>query len=415
MSQLAEEPPAGAAEAMADETGRAGSEGAGAPSEAVLSMHPEGGEPFGAEGSRRGGAFAREPGEGGEPTQEDVSLGRRFFNVQTLASFAIAFAILFFLVTRVSIDVWGTARAIAGANPWYYLLALASFYLIFPIRALRWRRMLRNAGCTAEEVPGVPRLAQIIYLSFFANCLVPAKLGDVYRAYLLKRWAGVSGSKAGGTIVAERLLDLTTLLFLAGAAGLVSLRGQSQEKLAVLVGPLEMLAGLIALAAVGLAAMRFWSGWVRGILPARVHGPYGRFEEGTLGAFGSYHVLLPYSLLSWLCEALRLFFVTRAIGLSLAGSLPVELAMVTTVAMVASLLTALPLTPAGLGFVESALVASLLLMGVKGEGLAFSAAFLDRTISYASLVIIGLVVYLASARAGLRLGGGAQANRPDRV
>lgn len=393
MSQLAEEPSAEAAEGMADETGRAGSEGAEALPEATLST----------------------PSESGEPTQEDVSLGRRFFNVQTLASFAIAFAILFFLVTRVRIDVPGTVRAIAGANPLYYLLALASFYLIFPIRALRWRRMLRNAGCTAEEVPGVPRLAQIIYLSFFANCLVPAKLGDVYRAYLLKRWAGVSGSKAGGTIVAERLLDLTTLLFLAGGAGLVSLRGQSEEKLAVLVGPLEMLAGLIVLAALGLAAMRFWSRWVRGFLPARVHGLYGRFEEGALGAFGSYHVLLPYSLLSWLCEALRLFFVTRAIGLSLAGSLPVELAMVTTVAMVASLLTALPLTPAGLGFVESALVASLLLMGIKGEGLAFSAAFLDRTISYASLVIIGLVVYLASARAGFRLGGGAQANRPGRV
>jgi uncharacterized protein (TIRG00374 family) len=122
---------------------------------------------------------------------------------------------------------------------------------------------------------------------------------------------------------------------------------------------------------------------------------------------------LPYSVLSWACEAVRLFFVVRAIGVSLSDNLVVELAMTTTVALIASLLTALPLTPAGLGFVESALVASLLLMGVRSEQLAFSVAFLDRTISYASLVVIGLVVYLVSARATFRPAAPTQRERAD--
>jgi uncharacterized protein (TIRG00374 family) len=346
----------------------------------------------------RQAAGGREADQGTENGAADVSLAKRFLNWQTLVSFVVAFAILLFLVTRSNIDVARTLRAIASASPAYFALALVSYYLVFPIRALRWRLMLRNSGLDSRQVPGVGKLGVIVLISWFANCLVPAKLGDVYRAYLLKRWGGVSGSKAGGTIVAERVIDLATLLLLAGAAGLVALRGQSREKLDTLVGPLEVMAALVALAAIALLSMRLWSRWIRGLLPSRVHGLYARFEEGAVGSFGSYHVLLPTSVLVWVCEVLRLFFVTRSIGLRLADSLPTEVAIVTAAALVGSLFTALPLTPAGLGFVESGVVAALVLMGLKDQGLALSVALLDRTISYASVVAFGLIAYLISTR-----------------
>jgi uncharacterized protein (TIRG00374 family) len=241
-----------------------------------------------------------------------------------------------------------------------------------------------------------------VFLSWFVNCLVPAKLGDVYRAYLLKSWHGISGSKAGGTIVAERLIDLTSLLLLGGAAGLLSLRGQPPEKLATLAGPLEIMAALVLAAGIGLVAMRLYSAWFRRIVPERFHGLYARFEEGALGAFGRIEILLPLSILVWVFEAARLYFVTRAMGLTLSPNPFTEVMMVTAVALVASLLTALPLTPAGLGFVESGVVGALLLLGIKDEGLAFSVAFLDRTISYLSLVVFGLITYLLTMRSTMR-------------
>jgi uncharacterized protein (TIRG00374 family) len=67
-------------------------------------------------------------------------------------------------------------------------------------------------------------------------------------------------------------------------------------------------------------------------------------------------------------------------------------------------LTTLPITPAGLGFVESAVVGILLLASRAGlvagidENLAASVAILDRTISYWSLIVVGLAVYLLSKR-----------------
>jgi glycosyltransferase 2 family protein len=342
-----------------------------------------------------------------EEAPADLSLSRRFFDWKTLASFVVAIAILALLLSRVKIDVGATLEAIRHADPFLFLLGAVSFYMVFPVRGLRWQLMLRNSGLPPAEIPTVPRLIRIIFVSWFVNCLVPAKLGDVYRAYLLKSWERISGSKAGGTIVAERFTDLTTLLLLGGAAGLLSLRGAPPEKLAAIAGPLEGLAGLVIVAALGLVAMRLYSSWVRRIIPKRFGDLYSRFEEGAVGAFGNYQVLLPLSVFVWVFESARLYFVTKSIGVTLSADPMTEVMMVTAVALVASLLTALPLTPAGLGFVESGVVAALLLLGVKDEGLAFSVAFLDRTISYLSLVVFGFVVYLISFRPGSRVAPGA--------
>ena len=62
--------------------------------------------------------------------------------------------------------------------------------------------------------------SEIIFLSWLVNCLVPAKLGDVYRAYLLKINSPVSLSRTFGTVFIERVLDLFAIVVLGLAAGL---------------------------------------------------------------------------------------------------------------------------------------------------------------------------------------------------
>ena len=61
-------------------------------------------------------------------------------------------------------------------------LAFVVFYIGFPLRGLRWAMLLRGTGLRI----GIRDATEIIFLSWLVNCLVPAKLGDVYRAYLLK-------------------------------------------------------------------------------------------------------------------------------------------------------------------------------------------------------------------------------------
>ncbi len=102
-----------------------------------------------------------------------------------------------------------------GADPWLLLAGFVIFYCTFPLRALRWRMLLENADVPVREGrnswASLPALMEYIYLSWFANCVVPAKLGDAYRGYLLKHNGKVSFSATFGTIFAERLLDMIGL------------------------------------------------------------------------------------------------------------------------------------------------------------------------------------------------------------
>ncbi len=340
--------------------------------------------------------------QNGTPENGDaasVSLEKRFLNLRTLISFGVAFAILYFVFRQMNLNLGDIASHIVAANPALYLVALLVYYSTFIVRSLRWKILLKNVGfdeTSGHKLPSVAGLGEIIFLSWFANCIMPAKLGDAYRAYLLKRNADVSFSKTFGTILAERIVDLLLTFVLLALTGLVAFHGTLPST--ILVG---MQASLVLVAAVivGLLAMRNLGAVIRRLLPRRLHRYYELFEEGTLHSFRQLPLVLGYSLLAWVIEAGRLYFVVLALGLSGVG-FPVVL----FTAIAGSLLTSLPGTPAGLGFVESVIIGILLLSSSFGlvtgidQSMATSVAILDRTISYWSLVIFGLVAYLLSKK-----------------
>jgi len=90
----------------------------------------------------------------------------------------------------------------------------------FPLRGWRWSILVRGTGYALR----VRDATEIIFISWTVNCLVPAKLGDIYRAYLLKINSPVSLSRTFGTVFIERVLDLFAIATLALAAGFVSFR-----------------------------------------------------------------------------------------------------------------------------------------------------------------------------------------------
>jgi glycosyltransferase 2 family protein len=324
----------------------------------------------------------------------EPSLWQRFFRPRTLISFAIGMAILAFSLSRLQIDLPETLRTIRSANWLLLVAALLVYYATFPIRALRWRGMLENAGCQRRDLPSLAGLAEIIYLSWFANSVVPAKLGDVYRAYLLRSRSKVPFSKAGGTILAERLIDLAVLLVLLGSTGLLSFRGALPPPVLTV---LELGSAGVVAAGIALLAMRHLDHLLRPLVPQRFQRLYHHFHEGTIGSFGGYPQLLGLTLLAWVVEAGRLFLVIQAVGLTLSPNLAVQALMVAFIALAAALLTAPPGTPAGLGYVEAGLVLALTVLGAN-HSVALSVALLDRSISFGSLLVGGLIVYIWSHR-----------------
>src|SRR5712692_1523767 len=156
---------------------------------------------------RIGAKMALPPDVGAE--EREVNIARRLMRKETLASFVVAFVILALLLTHLSIDFGDLLTRVQSADPVLYLVAFVVYYLTFPLRAYRWLLLLNNIGIEKSDrtpLPSMPGLAHIIFMGWFANCVVPAKLGDAYRGYLLKKETRVSFSSTMGTVLAERII-----------------------------------------------------------------------------------------------------------------------------------------------------------------------------------------------------------------
>jgi len=316
---------------------------------------------------------------------EKLSLRRRFLNFRTLLSFIAAFALLIFAIERLDIDFASVWDVIAGCNLLFYVLAFASYYLTFPLRAWRWRVLLHNVGFRKEQgvnLPSFGGLTQIMLINWFANSILYARLGDAYRAYLLKENADVSFSKTIGTVLAERVMDVIIIFLLLGVAVFGLLGGKGMVMVAVVLGVgVAMLVGIAIL----LGVMGQFGSAVERRLPTRVKRVFTLFREGTFGSFDRLPILVSLSIGIWLLEAGRLLLVSHSLGFS------IGLGLILFVALANALLVAIPFTPGGLGLVEPG-IAGLLTIAVARND-AWSIALVDRTISFVSVIVIGLLVF----------------------
>lgn len=106
----------------------------------------------------------------------------------------------------------------ASVRVWPFIGMIVVATLVFPLRTVRWRYLLRLDG---ETLPWIP-LWHSLAIGFMANNLLPARTGEIARAYAAQKLTGVKFSTAAATIAVERVLDgitLVTLLALAAAAG----------------------------------------------------------------------------------------------------------------------------------------------------------------------------------------------------
>src|SRR4030088_3339698 len=161
-----------------------------------------------------------------EAAAQRSALRDRLLDVRTLISFAILAVVLFVVLTHVPLDYGAILRAIGQTNLLIYGVAVVAFYFSCVVRTVRWELLLRNTG----ESPHFGQLFHIVILAWFANCVLPAKMGDFYRAYLLRQETDVSGSKGLGTIFSERALDFLVLMSLLLVSGLVSFRNPAPDR-----------------------------------------------------------------------------------------------------------------------------------------------------------------------------------------
>ena len=95
---------------------------------------------------------------------------------------------------------------------WTWMLLSFPFgVLAMAMRGWRWRQTLEPLGLKPRGEVAV----NAVFLSYAASLVVP-RIGEFTRCGVLKRWEGISFSRALGTVVTERIVDMLLMLLVVG-------------------------------------------------------------------------------------------------------------------------------------------------------------------------------------------------------
>ena len=103
-------------------------------------------------------------------------------------------------------EVW---RAIRSANAGLIVAAILVTLVTYLFRAWRWQALLAPLGHARFR-----QSFRMTVIGFAANFMLPGRVGEVLRPYLLARSEGFNAAAAFATIIVERILDLASVLSL---------------------------------------------------------------------------------------------------------------------------------------------------------------------------------------------------------
>ena len=236
--------------------------------------------------------------------------------ILTWIGIAVSLAVVVHLVSSVDLAAAFRAMALAGL-PW--LLAAAALYLaIFPIRGLRWSISMSDL----RRIP-VQTTTEVFVVGAMANNVMPARLGDVVRAYILARRADVPATTTFSNVLLERILDGFTVVGLLAAVLMFAPPGEAWVHTvggamgvlfvgALLGACLVAWNEALALRILAIALRPFPSA-----LSARLDSLARRLAAGVrvLKNAGSVGKILALSVAIWLLEVCVYALVQRAFGL----------------------------------------------------------------------------------------------------
>ncbi len=324
------------------------------------------------------------------------SIGERIRRPSTIAGLLFTVVLLVGLWRAASaFNLDQVATLIGSANPLALAAALAATLATLLLRGLRWRELLSVVNLSISRRAAI----EILALSFWVNVVLPAKIGDFYRAWLLKRNGGPSFGRGVGTVVLERALDLITVALLGALSGAVAFGGELPAAVLVLMVFALVLAlvGILVLLAARGPASRLSK---RLPLPRQAAEPLERafdaLKEGS--SRGGIVRVAPHTCVIWALQALRLGAVAAALGLfqvdPAAGAIGPSAVLFT--ALASAVLSTVPFTPAGLGIVEAGSVGILVgIFGMTPES-AIALMLLDRITDIGSLMAGGAVLFAVS-------------------
>ena len=137
-------------------------------------------------------------------------------------------------------EVWNSLKKI---KYYYIIFMILITYLTYVIRTIRWQILLEPLKKTSYS-----NLFPTVMVSFFLLIILPARLGEFARAYLVGVKEKISKTGAFSTVVIERILDgcVTVLIFIIAVMISTESSGIQLAEFKVKSGILRTVFGLFA-------------------------------------------------------------------------------------------------------------------------------------------------------------------------
>lgn len=236
-------------------------------------------------------------------------------------------------------------RELEEINVAWIALALLLYWIELGLRIMRWRVFLSQLK---PPLPG-QHIAVAFFSGYAANNVLPAKLGEAFRADLLGRLANASRLTAFGSIIVERLFDMAVILAMT-TWGVWFATTTHQDSLEAVSRGLSYLALPIALLT---AAVYFLVARKQLAINLRIKALTEKAQNLIHGLHAlrepaSYPRLVGSTLIIWLLNSAAMWSILAALGVQLGPSQTVLLIGMTGIA------AAIPAAPAGIGTLQYA-------------------------------------------------------------
>ena len=282
--------------------------------------------------------------------------------------------------------------ALRGANYWWLVPGVAIYFISVWFRSWRWSFLLRGSKRIAAH-----RLYPVVVIGYMGNNVLPFRLGEVLRAYVLWRRERVNVGTSLTTAVLERLFDgLTMVLFVLFGLLFVPMSAFFSRLVsiasAVFFGALVV---FLVLAARPRLLRRIAHAVIETVVPERFRDPLLDLVEGVIEGLESLRsgrdvlVIFLVTVWVWILETLKYWLVSFAFDLQL------PYYGIVLMGGVVNLLTALPSLPGYIGTFEGGGVQVLEVIGAP-SGAAASYVLVLHAILLLPVTLLGLI-FLANA------------------
>lgn len=300
-------------------------------------------------------------------------------------------AILVFFLFR-GVDYQKLWDASSHANLYLWIPAFLIQYLLMFIRALRWQYLMGHI-----KKIRVGSLFSATTIGFMANNLLPARMGEFVRAYVIGEKEGVSITSSFATIVVERLFDIVAVLLMTVSVFLLFELpgGVAEVKNTVRGGAFALLVISVILVFFLFLLIRYRE---KALSIVRIFiSPFPeRFQEEVILFIDSLATGLEivkdgpslimvsvYSAMNWIVSALPIYIITISFGFTL----PFSSALLILVLL--AFAVSVPSSPGYVGPFHYAVYLGLGFYGI-GKEEAIGMAIVMHLAQFVPLVVLGL-------------------------